>query len=61
MIYNALNNPTISITPPVVMDQCGEANAVTKLAVLSLQDRSLLTAKVSVSVSVRGYITIFIS
>lgn len=28
------------------MDQCGEASASTKLAALSLQDRSLLTAKV---------------
>lgn len=31
---------------PVAMDQCGEASAATKLSALTLQDRSLLTAKV---------------
>lgn len=29
-----------------LMDQCGEASAATKLSALTLQDRSLLTAKV---------------
>jgi hypothetical protein len=28
------------------MDQCGEASAATKLSALTLQDRTLLTAKV---------------
>jgi len=29
------------------MDKCGEASAVTKLSALTLQDRTLLTAKVT--------------
>lgn len=34
-------------TPGIIMDQCGEASAVTKLSALTLQDRTLLTAKVN--------------